>query len=89
MRRLSDEARELLRAATAVARFRGAQECDTSDLKIAGVLTDLHPGVTLYPDATRSTSPHQLPLAAALEQVLTKSQDELGVEELRQLAADR
>lgn len=75
-------------AAAAVARFRGAQECDTSDLKVADVLTALHPGVTLYPDAQASTSPQQVPLATGLQRVLTSSQDELHIEELRRLAND-
>jgi hypothetical protein len=86
MRRLSEDARNLLSAATTVARFRGAQECDTSDIQVAGLLIDLHPGVALYADAEASTSPLQLPFASALEELLTGSSDELGVEELRRLA---
>ncbi len=85
MRRLSNDARNLLSAAAAVARFRGAQECDTSDLKVAALLIALHPGVALYADAAASTSPKQLPFAADLEELLTSSHDELGVEALRRL----
>ncbi len=89
MRRLSDDARDLLSAAAAVARFRGAQECGTSDLKVAGLLMALHPGVALYPDAAASTSPEQMPFAADLEEVLAGSNDELGLEELQRLTESR
>lgn len=85
MRVLSHEARELLVTAACVARFRGAQECDNSDLHVADLLMVLHPGVSLYPDAVASTSPEQLPFSAELERVLTRSDDDLGLEELRRL----
>lgn len=85
MRGVSHEARELLVTAVSVARFRGAQECDISDLRVADLLMVLHPGVSLYPDAVESTSPEQLPFSAELEQVLTRSDDDLGLEELRLL----
>ena len=86
MRRLTEDARNLLSAAASVARFRGAQECDTSDIQVAALLIALHPGVALYADEEASTSPQQLPLAADLQELLTSSTDELGFEELRRLA---
>lgn len=86
MRRITEDARALLITAAAVARFRGAQECDISDLKVAGLLVDMHPGVALYPDAAASTSPEQIPFAPRLEEVMVASNDELGVDELRRLA---
>lgn len=86
MRRLTEDARSLLIAAATVARFRGAQECDTSDIQVAALLIALHPGVALYADEEASTSPQQLPLAAHLEELLTGSTEELGFEELRRLA---
>ncbi|WP_154402275.1 hypothetical protein [Ornithinimicrobium cavernae] len=52
---------------------------------MAALLIALHPGVALYADAAASTSPKQLPFAADLEELLTSSHDELGVEALRRL----
>jgi hypothetical protein len=86
VRWFSREAREVLSAAAAVARFRGAQECEISDIKVADLLLSLHPGATLYADASTSTSPQQLPMSSVLQDLLTSTSDELGLDELRQLA---
>ena len=88
MRPFSKEARTVLVAASNVARFRGAQECDRSDIQVAGLLTSLHPGVSLYPDTAASSSPLQLPFAADVQELLVNSDEELGIEELKKFAAE-
>lgn len=88
MRQMSPEAQELLSAAASIARFRGAQACDRSDIEVAVLLLSLHPGVALYADATQNTSPQQLPMSPAFQDLLTDSGDDLGLDELRRFAAD-
>jgi hypothetical protein len=88
MRPFSEEARTLLVAAGNVTRFRGAQECDRSDLQVASLLTSLHPGVSLYADAAASSSPLQLPFAPDVQELLVNSDEELGIEELQRFAAE-
>lgn len=82
MRSFTDDARTLLITAAEVARFRGAQECDATDVKVAGLLLSLHPGASVYADAENSSSPLQMPLAEGLQSIVTSSSEELGVEEL-------
>jgi hypothetical protein len=68
---MEDDARALLVAATEVARFRGALQCERGDLRIASQLLDGRRSASLYADAEASTSPQQLPFDPQLEQVLT------------------
>lgn len=88
MRPFNEDARRLLVAASNVARFRGAQECDRSDIQVASLLTSLHPGLSLYPDAATSSSPLQLPFASDLQELLVGSDEELGIEELKRFAEE-
>ena len=88
MRFFSEDARRLLAAAAEVARFRGARECDRSDIRVASLLTSLHPGVALYADAAASTSPQQLPFASELQELMTCSEKELGIEELKRFSEE-
>ncbi len=67
---MEDGARALLVAATEVARFRGAVQCEREDLRIASQLLNDLSSVSLYANAETSTSPHQLPFEPQMEQLL-------------------
>ncbi len=83
MRRISEPARQLLMAATAVARFRGAQQCERFDLAIAQLHLSSCRDVSLYADSGNSTSPEQLPFEKQLEDLHTRHGDgEVSEEEL-------
>lgn len=87
-RLLSTTARSLLAAASDVARFRGATECEWRDVVIAWLaIQPTDSGVSLYADAEASPSPDMLPFSTDIYTLLTTDGAEIGHTELIGTAA--